>query len=282
MYAHQFPAKVDRELTELFENKSKSTSSESCICPRDLCTKAKYQQVEPSSTSATGTCTCTNSSECETFLQSASYSKAKAKACTPFLHHYILECNHTGLKYTFEDHDITLIIPEGAVAKGQTIHVEFDVTLCGHFVFPKNTQPISPIVWLCLLEEEARLNKPFQLFLPHFLTGLTTEELQCHQVGFVKATHGSSMEDGRIKYDFNPCDSVHFPSSGNKSYAVLESDHFCFYCLKAKKTSDLVRDASYCLTRVESSVSPERNEIYFIATYQLKTCIKVLNDLHIS
>ena len=288
LHAHQFSAKVEGELTEILKDKSenrKRTESCNCKCHRDSCTNAKHQQVHPSLTSTSGTtldpatcmCTCTHTSECETSLQSPSYSEAIMSAHTPFLHHYILECNHTGLKYTFDDHDITLIIPKEAVAKGQTIHMEFDVALYGNFVFPKNTQPISPIVWLCLLEEEARLNKPFQLILPHFLTGLTQEELHHHQVGFVNATHSSSMEDGRIKYEFNSCDFAvqHLAPTGNKSFAVLESDHCCFYCLKALKTSDSVRDVSYCLTRVESSISPERSEIYFIASYYLETCIKV-------
>ena len=170
----------------------------SCTCCKDSCTNATHQQVQSSLTSTPSPatpcmCMCTHTSECEASLQSPSYSEAIMRAHTPFLHHYILECNHSGLKYTFDDHDITLKIPKGAVAKGQTIHMEFDVALYGHFVFSKNTQPISPIVWLCLLEEEARLSKPFQLILPHFLTRLTQKELHHHQVGFVKAAHSSSM-----------------------------------------------------------------------------------------
>ena len=191
------------------------------------------------------------------------------------MHHTILECEHSGLKYTFEDYDITLNIPEGAVAENQKIHIEIAVTMYGPFAFPTNTQPISPIVWLCLLEKDAKLKKPFQLILPHFLTGLTKGELRNHQVGFAKAIHHEcTVEDGEMMYEFNPCKSKPLlASSGNKRYAVLKSDHCCFYCLQANKTPELVRDSGYCLTRIERSAS--RNEIYFVATYFLKTCIQV-------
>ena len=157
------------------------------------------------------------------------------------MHHHVLKCCHSGLEYTIEDHDITLNIPEGAVTENQMIYFEIDVTMYGHFVFPKNAQPISPIVWLCLGENDTKLKKPFQLTLPHFLTGLSKDKLFGHQVGFAKANHYNYIiADGEVKYKFNPCDSkALLASCGNKSYAVLESDHCCFYCLQAQRTPEL-------------------------------------------
>lgn len=197
------------------------------------------------------------------------------------MHHRILKCDHSGLEYTFEDHDITLNVPEGAVIENQIIHIEIDVTIYGPFAFSKNTQPISPIVWLCVLEKDTKLKKPLRLVLPHFLTGLTRDKLCNHQVGFAKASHHNyTIENGEMKYRFHPCDSeTLFALNGNKSYVVLESDHCCFYCLQANQTPELVRDAGYCLTRIEHSSSPQRNEIYFVATYFSQTCIQV-NYIH--
>ena len=188
-----------------------------------------------------------------------------------------MECGYSGLNYTIEDHDITLKIPEGAVEKNQIIHVEIGVSMYGCFIFPKNAHPISPIVWLCILEKDLKLNEKFHLILPHFLTGLSREKLSHHQVKFAKANHDNSIvKDGERKYKFNIYDSQPlFVSSGSKSYAVLESDHCCFYCLLANQTPQLERDASYCLTRIHRSVSPKKNEVYFLATYLLDTCIKV-------
>ena len=270
MYPHRFPVNVDGEL--LTDETERRKNTESCNYCKDLCTKAKYQQVGPPSLSIPATYT--TYSECGMFLQSPSYKEAITKACIPFLHHYILECGHTGVIYTFEDHDITLIVPEGALDKDQTVHFELDAAMYGPFIFPKNACPISPIVWLSLLEKDVKLKKSFQLILPHFLTELTKEELDHHRVGYAKAIH--TIKDGEIKYEFGPCNSeLRFASCGNKSFAVLESDHCCFYCLEANKTSKLAMDAGYCLTQVERSVSHNKYEVSFVASYFLQTCIRV-------
>ena len=193
------------------------------------------------------------------------------------MQHTMLECDCSGLKYTIEDHDITLKVPEGAVENNETILIEIDVSMYGCFVFPKEFQPISPIVWLCILEKDTKLRKPFQLILPHFLTGLSREKLCSHQIRFAKANHDKCIiKGGEMKYEFNSCDSKPLiASSGNKNFAVLESDHCCFYCLQANQTPELIRDASYCLTRIQRSSSLQRNEVYFLATYLLDTCIQV-------
>ena len=183
------------------------------------------------------------------------------------------------MEYTNEDHDITLKIPEGAVAKGKKIHFEFAVAMYGPFNFSINTQPISPIVWLCLLEENTELKKPFVLILPHFLTELTTERLYYHQVRFAKANHNRYvLADNQIIYHFNPCKThAFFASNGCKSYGILKLNHCCFYCLEANVSCELATDAGYCLARIESFSSPNmRNEVNFIATFFLNTCIKVM------
>ena len=200
-------------------------------------------------------------------------------AQVPFLHHKVLECSYNGMEYVIEDHDITLRIPEGAVAKGKKINFEIAVTMYGPFNFSMNTQPISPIVWLCLLEESAELKKPFVLIVPHFLTEVTIERLHHHQVRFAKAKHSRyTLKDDQISYNFNSCDTpALFASSGCKSYGILKSDHCCFYCLEAKITEEVATDAGYCLVHFESSLSHNimRNEVYFIATFFLNTCIEV-------
>ena len=202
--------------------------------------------------------------------------------------HCILECDHSGLKYIFEDHKIMLIIPEGAVPVEQMIHIEIGVVMNGLFVFlenvqlipdlfvfPNNTRPISPIVWVCLQEKDVQLKEPFKLILTHFLTGLTEDELHDHKVCFAKAVHDDSPVNGGMKYVFNPCDSKpHFGSSEGYGYAMLESDHCCFYCLQADQSPKLIKDAGYCLTRIERKVS-QRDEVFFTATFLLQTCITV-------
>ena len=202
---------------------------------------------------------------------------AKKTARVPFLYHHLLECDSAGREWTNVDHDITVRIPEGAVAEGEKIHFEIGVAMYGPFIFPDNTQPISPILWMCLLEENVKLKKPFQVVLPHYLTGLSRERLHYHQVGFAKASHNDyTLVDGQMTFKFqNYQMKPLLASSGYKSYGVLVTKHCCFYCLLANKTHDLAKESGYCLVQVETSSPPLRHDIYFSAVYFLKTCLNV-------
>ena len=193
-----------------------------------------------------------------------------------------MECDNHGLEYTNKDHDITLKIPEGAVPVNARIHLEIAVAMYGPFKFPENTQSISPIIWLCF-EESVILNKEFQLILPHFLIGMTKENARFHQVIFAKANHRDcSIIDSQINYIFQPHDmGLSFASSGNKNFAILSTNHCCFYCLQANKTHELVVNAGYCLVRIESFIEQQKSEVYFLAVYCLSTCLRVrsINNL---
>ena len=205
--------------------------------------------------------------------QTGCFSEAEKKANVPFLDHQMLECDCNGREYTNVDHDITLRIPEGAVAEGEKVQFEVGVAMYGPFIFPKNTQPISPILWLCF-EEDVQLKKPFRVILPHYLTGLSKDRIEYHQVRFAKANH--SDYPNQTSYKFQQCDDKpRLASTGYRNYGVLASKHCCFYCLQANQTHELAMDAGYCLTRIEYSPSPQWNEIHFSATYFLDTCLRV-------
>ena len=208
--------------------------------------------------------------------RSPHFTKAE-RAGVPFLHHTILECDHHSQEYTIHDHDITLRIPEGAVPTGEKIQFEIAVAMYGPFKFEKDMQPISPIIWLCF-DEGVTLNKPFHVILPHFLTGLTYEKAQYHQVVFAKASHSKySIEDGQMKYSFQPCNAEpYFASCGGRNFGVLVTNHTCFYCLQARKTPELVTDAGYWLARIDC-FNERHMEVTFTAVYCIRTCLKVRN-----
>ena len=211
--------------------------------------------------------------------QSTYFITAKKTAHVPFLDHQMLECDCNGQEYTNMDHDITLRIPEGAVPEGEKVHFEVGVAMYGPFIFPENTQPISPILWLCLLEEDVQLKKPFHIILPHYLTGLSKERIEHHQVGFAKANHSNyTFVDNQLSYKFQSYvtePGILHVSSGYRNYGVLVSKHCCFYCLQANQTRELAMDAGYCLVRIESSLSPQRNEIHYSTIFFLDTCLRV-------
>ena len=172
------------------------------------------------------------------------------------------------MQYTIDDHDITVRFPGGSVAQGEKFQLEIGVAMYGPFKYADDVRPISPILWLCPLDETTtKLNKQFHLILPHFLSG---DRIQNHQVGFAKANHNNCYKNG---YTFYECKTeAIFTSTGIKSYGVLETNHFCFYCLQAKNTPLIARDAGYALVRIESVM---KQEVNFCAIYLLNTCFKV-------
>ncbi|MCG8626088.1 MAG: hypothetical protein MJE68_29335, partial [Proteobacteria bacterium] len=104
----------------------------------------------------------------------------------------MLEVDCAGQEHTNVDHDITLRIPEGAVAEGEKIHLEVGVAMYGPFTFPENTQPISPILWLHKLDESIKLNKPLELVLPHCYAGSVTSP---DQISFAVAFSNDISKD---------------------------------------------------------------------------------------
>ena len=63
--------------------------------------------------------------------QTMYFSIAEKTANVPFLDHLMLEVDCNGREYTNVDHDITLRIPEGAVAEGEKVHFEVGVAMYG-------------------------------------------------------------------------------------------------------------------------------------------------------
>ena len=209
--------------------------------------------------------------------QSSLFSIAEKRAGIPFIDHHVLTCNSDGKEYTNIEHDITLRIPPGSVETGKEVHIEVGVATHGSFIFPDSTQPVSPILWACAMQDGVKFLRPFQLALPHCLVGLSKERLEYHQLCFAKANHDDyTYVDKQMRYIFKKCDiEPQLTNSGCKSYGVLTSDHFCFYCLLAKQSRELALETGYCLTRIESFSSMQRSEVFFCATYFLDACLKV-------
>lgn len=202
-------------------------------------------------------------------------SETVMKAQVSFLHcqQQLLECGWNGLEYTNEEHDITLRIPKGAVAKGMRVHIQFGVTMYGPFSFPENIQPISPILWLCLQEEDAKLKKPYQVVLPHYLSDKARE----YCTGFAKANHNKSDQSS---YDFLTLDVyVKLISKESQGYGLAEIDHFCYMCLIAEKKPKITTDINYCLATVECISQLSRQNVIFCVSYFLRTCVQVRVEL---
>ena len=201
------------------------------------------------------------------------FNTAEGRAGVTFLDHQMLECDCAGREYTNADHDITLRIPKGAVAEGEKVHLEVAITMYGPFIFPENTKLISPVLWLCLLEEDTKLRKPLEIVLPHYLVGNIQ---QCH-IGFMKANHNDyKMNDScQMYYTFKPLHSdTALVYREGQGYGVTCTDHLCYLCLGARG-NNIEENTSYCLARFESQESGPQKEFDFCALYSLKTCLQV-------
>ena len=237
--------------TELLSKEMFLESSEYCNSPEDAKLKSSIE------------------SKCMNIFE------AEEKTQVPFLYSHLLTCDNNGLEFTIAEHDITLRIPKGAVSVDATIHLEIGVAMYGPFNFVK-TRPISPIFWLCI-REDAKLQKPLQIILPHFLPGLTNENNHLYGVGFAKATHNDSSRSAaeQVTYDFSKCETKpYFASSGSRQYGILQTKHCCFYCIEAKFTPELALKADYYLAQIEFSSDP-KYEIHYCAIYSLDACIRV-------
>ena len=203
--------------------------------------------------------------------------------CDPslFLHSKItrFKVNANGRECPLKAHDITVKIPPLAI-KGHTfIDFEVGVMLNGPFVFPQNVRPISPILWICT-RNKVFFCKPVEIILPHFVRNLdNNEDAKKLGIQFMKASHHHShqLTDGTKKFTFDCIENestAHFTTHLGK----LTTLHFCFFCIVASESRALYEHASYCLTRVDPiawSPSQRKQEIHFVISFFMKTCLQV-------
>ena len=213
-------------------------------------------------------------------------------AHVPFLEPVaVLKCDYRGCVHKNVDHDVILRIPEGAIPRGECIHLEVAVALYGPFEFCENQRPISPILWICPQEDIAFL-KPIEIILPHIVTKLTCEGIEHFGIKFTKASHEDYIVDGygNKKYKFQSiCEAkLEFTLDVNRSFGILRTNHCCFFCISAiqdhELTHELALTKGYCLTCVEGTIIPNpsisvKNVIYFCTSFLLKSCLKVSYQL---
>ena len=187
-----------------------------------------------------------------------------------------------GREYSINSHDITLTIPPAAIKEGHmSLDIEVAVMLSGPFVFPSNMRPISPILWICS-RNKALLCKPIEITLPHFVGTLDGDESKLLGMQFMKASHyAPTLPDGTRRFTFD-----HIGTNSSTSFTSLSGKlktlHFCFLCIAAPESRALYKRALYCLMRVDPiiwDISRQKQEIYFVLSYYMKTCLKVMCQL---
>ena len=170
--------------------------------------------------------------------------------------------------------DIAVTIPAGAIPPGVTAHIELGVTLYGPFVFPKDYQPVSPIIWLCI-KEKIKLSLPIVVRLPHMI-----EDVNMVRLSFAKANHeyGYDSVQNKEVYFFEHLtdgESTFTNPTEDCGKGILCIDHCCLYCSVAKISPILARSKGYCLHTLIESKSPSQCRIVHVCTFFLRQCFKV-------
>lgn len=127
------------------------------------------------------------------------------------------------------------------------------------------------------MQQDVLLRKSVEVVLPHCVSGLKGGEHNGLELGFLKANHHEvvSGSEEQNMYTFHPLEGkVKFTSS----CGTIQTQHFCFLCIKAQLSRELVQRSGYCLSRVIPHPWPASQPqifIYFCVTYFMKTCLSV-------
>ena len=234
-----------------------------------------YLLIFLSSTAATSTDSGLTHTSSE-LTQTSSELNLQLPLAVPYLDPIeVVTFDHSGGEYTNKAHNIIIRAPRGAIPKGVKVNIEVGVTLHGPFSFPQNTKPVSPIVWLCM-QQDVHLRKPVEVVLPHCICGLKEGEHDDLELRFLKANHHDVVGSaGQSAYNFLPLEgeATFTPTCG-----TVHTQHFCFQCISAKKSREVVQRSGYCLSRVIPHPWPAAQSqifIYFCVTYLMETCLEV-------
>ena len=179
-----------------------------------------------------------------------------------------MECTSEENTFYSKEHNISILIPKGALSKPTTIEV--GVMMTGPFCFPENTELVSVILWLCSsTKKPMKFSKPMEITLPHFIDCSDREDYM--DLAFMKANHNSNLSDKPFVFAEVP-DQVSF---NNKS-GTLKTKHACFLCIVHKVPSKVFEKANFCLIQtIPRCIIESKFEMNFCVSYALKTCIEV-------
>ena len=187
------------------------------------------------------------------------------------------QCSHDH-RYYFDEHNhFVLDIPAGAIPKEENITIDIGVALYGPFQYPEGLRPVSPVFWVCVRgQKDFQFLKPVKVTIPHCLNLKSNDDIESLGLSFLKGDH-----------EMNPQQMYQFrKAEGNilieplKKYGVIETTHFCSYCLSCKDTLEFYEKSSFCLYSVipEKVFPDQSSHAYFFITLLLPTCLTTVEN----
>ena len=180
----------------------------------------------------------------------------------------VLQIDRAGGTYSSKPHKMELIIPEGAVSGYAMVTLEFGVTLHGPFKFPKDTKPVSAIVWISL-QGQSSFNKSIEIILPHFIN--YAEDDSQSLAFFESERKGEKFHFQKVR---DSGKGIGFTSGTLRTRLSKQPS---FICIATRNPKDITSKAAYCVIKAMPIVplTAQFWRIHFTVSYHLPTWIEV-------
>ena len=190
--------------------------------------------------------------------------------------HTLIDCTEKGVVYKQHDYGFILEIPEGAIPHGQKLMIEIGISLYGPFLYPKGDRRVSPIVWVCVRDQEKfRFLKPVRLTLQHCLDVGDMVDSESLGLRFLKASHSQNSEG------FHTFESTEgtVSTSSDPNYLILSTNHFCYLCITSNTLPDTLERIQYCLSPYypQPVLYNENDELHFYVSFFLQACLTTIH-----
>ena len=154
--------------------------------------------------------------------------------------------DHLGGVFYNKFHNFAIIIPPGAVSRGDCVEIQATANYFGPYIIPDESYPISSYFWVSANYE---FKSPVYCIMSHYAKIRSVEDINNLHV-----LHKCAKDPNAVNNDLTMSkitDGVYFDIE--IGYCVLATNHFCSYC-QAKSVKDIPEHllACYC-TYDESS-----------------------------
>ena len=167
--------------------------------------------------------------------------------------------DHCGSIVKLTEHNVTVIIPCGAIATNDQVEIQVAASFFGPFTIPKGYRPISAYVWIQNCYE---FKKPLKVEIEHNAYVSSTEDISNLCV-LKTCEHDGQLVMHEVAQGYN--------FEINSPFCTYFSSHFCSLCLAAKSTSISNRIMAYqYLPENYKLVNDFRAEICFC--YDMRAC----------
>lgn len=196
-----------------------------------------------------------------------------------FLDQKMIPCTGKGVDFNFEQYDIALRVPEGAVAKGEKVDIQLGVVSHARFSYPDKMKIVSPVVWLCTrcTNQFESFQKPVEITFAHFFDAATDDSRQ--KLCFLKGSHIPSVMSGGAGKRHYRLVETDGKASFHEDYGMLSTKHFCFACVAVSLESQdrfIYKSKYYLVAGIPKEITTPQWSAVFCVTFHLKTCLKTV------